>query len=88
MHYLRHPPCPLTPGATFTTRWRLGAIFALRDDLPCQTQTEEFPGFFCGDRVGTGGLGQGKLAKKPGKLGAGEANRTPDPNLGKVMLYP
>ena len=22
------------------------------------------------------------------KLGAGEANRTPDPNLGKVMLYP
>ena len=21
-------------------------------------------------------------------LGAGEANRTPDPNLGKVMLYP
>jgi hypothetical protein len=23
--------------------------------------------------------------KKPG---AGEANRTPDPNLGKVMLYP
>jgi len=23
-----------------------------------------------------------------GKLGAGEANRTPDPNLGKVMLYP
>jgi Arm DNA-binding domain len=23
-----------------------------------------------------------------GKPGAGEANRTPDPNLGKVMLYP
>jgi hypothetical protein len=23
-----------------------------------------------------------------GKNGAGEANRTPDPNLGKVMLYP
>ena len=22
------------------------------------------------------------------KFGAGEANRTPDPNLGKVMLYP
>ena len=22
------------------------------------------------------------------KAGAGEANRTPDPNLGKVMLYP
>ena len=22
------------------------------------------------------------------KIGAGEANRTPDPNLGKVMLYP
>ena len=26
-----------------------------------------------------------QLLKKPG---AGEANRTPDPNLGKVMLYP
>ncbi len=25
------------------------------------------------------------LIEKPG---AGEANRTPDPNLGKVMLYP
>ena len=24
----------------------------------------------------------------PQKPGAGEANRTPDPNLGKVMLYP
>jgi hypothetical protein len=23
-----------------------------------------------------------------GEIGAGEANRTPDPNLGKVMLYP
>ncbi len=22
------------------------------------------------------------------EIGAGEANRTPDPNLGKVMLYP
>ena len=28
---------------------------------------------------------EGYFVEKPG---AGEANRTPDPNLGKVMLYP
>jgi hypothetical protein len=29
-----------------------------------------------------------KLEKTLGRLGAGEAIRTPDPHLGKVMLYP
>jgi hypothetical protein len=28
------------------------------------------------------------LEKTLGRLGAGEAIRTPDPHLGKVMLYP
>ena len=29
-----------------------------------------------------------EIAQAIEKPGAGEANRTPDPNLGKVMLYP
>ena len=36
-----------------------------------------YPGFF-----------QGFGFRKPLIFGAGEAIRTPDPNLGKVMLYP
>jgi hypothetical protein len=45
-----------------------------------------------------GGLGQTQFSGREtaprqnlvflGEIGAGEANRTPDPNLGKVMLYP
>ncbi len=40
--------------------------------------------FPLGFRSGTGG----KFPSPLGEVGAGEAIRTPDPNLGKVMLYP
>ena len=77
-----------TDRASFNWRCRY-PFFALLETHPKAAALRLLPQRFCGPDSKKGAhRALMQVIDCISLLGAGEANRTPDPNLGKVMLYP